>query len=70
MYLPFVLETFGGFSDDTPDFLNKLISGISSRFSEPKRIISKQVYESLSCTLMKPIARSISSRFDLFSDDI
>ena len=27
------LETFGGFSDDTPEFLNKLISGISSRFS-------------------------------------
>ena len=36
------------------------MSGISSRFSEPKRIISKQVYESLSCTLMKTIARSIS----------
>ena len=46
------------------------MSGISSRFSEPKRIISKQVYESLSCTLMKTIARSISSRSDLFSVDI
>ena len=61
MYLPFVLETFGRFSDDTSDFLNKLISdsGISSRFSEPKRISSKQAYKSLSCALMKMEDRSL-----------
>ena len=62
-YLPAVFESFGGFSQDHPDFLFKLSKGMSLRLNESKSTITKYMYENLSCALMKSIARCISSRF-------
>ena len=62
-YLPAVFESFGGFSQDVPDFLFKLSKGMSLRLNESKSTITKYMYENLSCALMKSIARCISSRF-------
>ena len=62
-YLPAVFESFGGFSQDVPDFLFKLSNGMSLRLNESKSTITKYMYENLSCALMKSIARCISSRF-------
>jgi hypothetical protein len=67
LYLPAVLESFGGFSRDLPDFFNKLIKSISLRCNDTKSSISKHFYETISCALMKSIARSITSRFPEFS---
>ena len=60
-YLPAVFESFGGFSQDLPDFLFKLSKGMSLRLNESKSTITKYMYENLSCALMKSIAWCISS---------
>ena len=62
-YLPFVVESFGGFSEGAIPFLNKMTSSISTRFSVEKAVCSKSLYDKLSICLMKHVARSISSRF-------
>ena len=56
-------ESFGGFSRDLPIFFSKLINSVSLRYDDLRCITSKHLYESLSCALMKSIARSITSRF-------
>ena len=63
LYLPAVFESFGGFSRDLPIFFSKLINSVSLRYDDLRCITSKHLYESLSCALMKSIARSITSRF-------
>ena len=52
IYLPAVIESFGGLSLDLPDFFFKLTKALSLRFNEPKSITSKYFFEKLSCTLM------------------
>ena len=67
LYLPAVFESFGGFSRDLPDFFFKLITSVSLRYDDSKCTISKHFYETISCALMKSIARSVTSRFPDFS---
>ena len=67
LYLPAVFESFGGFSRDLPDFFCKLITSVSLRCDDSKCTISKHFYETISCALMKSIARSVTSRFPDFS---
>ena len=69
LYLPepAVIESFGGFSRDLPDFFYKLIKSVSLRFDDSTSTISKHFYETISCALMKSFARSVTSRFPDFS---
>jgi len=66
LYLPFILETFGGFSDDVGDFIHRLSSNVATRLNDSKASIQKNMYEMISCVLMKSLARSVSSRFEEF----
>ena len=44
-------------------FLGKLTSSVATRFGDNRSMSKKSLFDKLSCTLMKHIARSISSRF-------
>jgi len=66
LYLPFILETFGGFSDDVGDFIHRLSSNVATRLNDSKASTQKNMYEMISCVLMKSLARSVSSRFEEF----
>ena len=47
--LPFVFKSFGGTSDDSHEFIKKLISSISIRLSEPKSVVANSLYQKMSC---------------------
>ena len=66
MYLSFILETFGGFSDDVGDFIHRLSSNVATRLNDSKASTQKNMYEMISCVLMKSLATSVSSRFEEF----
>jgi len=66
VYLPFILETFGGFSDDVADFIHRLSSNVATRLNDFKASIQKNMYEMISCVLIKSLAKSVSSRFEEF----
>ena len=55
-YLPFILETFAGYSNDVaePDLTNQNL------------LLKKNVNETISCVLMKSLARAVSLRFVKF----
>ena len=67
--LPFILQTFGVFSDDHmmlvisfTDYHPMLLPDSTIQRHQPK----KNMYEMISCVLMKSLARSVSSRFEEF----
>ena len=66
VYLPFILETFGGFSDDVSVFIHRLSSNVATRLNDSKASTQKNMCEMISCVLMKSLARSVSSRFKEF----
>ena len=66
VYLPFILESFGGFSSNVSEFIHRLSSNVGIRFNESKSFIAKNIYELISCVLMKSLARLVSSRFEEF----
>ena len=65
-YLPVVLESFGGFSDGVSSLVDRFTCTSSIRFNVNRSLSKKHFYDNISCTLMKHIARSISSRFPDF----
>ena len=62
VYLPFILESFGGFSSNVSEFIHRLSSNVGTR---SKSFIEK-IFEMIYCVLMKSLARSVSSRFEEF----
>ena len=62
IYLPFVVESFGGLSEGFSDLVDLMISSSSTRFNQNRIIAKKFFFEKMSCVLMKHIARSVSSR--------
>ena len=62
IYLPFVVESFGGFSEGVSDLVDRMISSSSTRFNQSRIMAKKFFFEKMSCVLMKHIARSVSSR--------
>ena len=44
LYLPFILETFGGFSDDVGDFIHRLSSNVAPWLNDSKASTQKNMY--------------------------
>ena len=62
IYLPFVVESFGGFSEGVSDLVDCMISSSSTCFNQNRIMAKKFCFEKMSCVLMKHIARPVSSR--------
>ena len=53
IYLPFLLETFGGYFSDVEDFIIRLSSNVGPDLKGKKTWIRRKNYETISCVLMK-----------------